>query len=82
MVESVPIYTLIESGVQSVLSLATNLANNSAADNSNRGIDTVFKGATLFFEHSKLLYFILCQISILYVISLNPGKRKKRPDAG
>jgi hypothetical protein len=27
-------------------------------------------------------YFILCQISILYVISLNPGKRKKRPDAG
>jgi hypothetical protein len=39
-----------------VLSLATNLANNSAADNSNRGIDTVFKGATLFFEHSKLLF--------------------------
>jgi hypothetical protein len=30
----------------------------------------------------KDLYFILCQISILYVISLNPGKRKKRPDAG
>jgi hypothetical protein len=30
----------------------------------------------------NLLYFILCEISILYVISLNPGKRKKRPDAG
>jgi hypothetical protein len=29
-----------------------------------------------------IFYFILCQISILYVISLNPGKRKKRPDAG
>jgi hypothetical protein len=28
------------------------------------------------------IYFILCQISILYVISLNPGKRKKRPHAG
>jgi hypothetical protein len=27
-------------------------------------------------------YFILYQISILYVISLNPGKRKKRPGAG
>jgi hypothetical protein len=30
----------------------------------------------------KFFYFILCQISIFYVISLNPGKRKKRPDAG
>jgi hypothetical protein len=29
-----------------------------------------------------LFYFIPCQISKLYVISLNPGKRKKRPDAG
>jgi hypothetical protein len=35
-------------------------------------------GLTVF----KFVYFILCQISILYVISLNPGKRKKRPDAG
>jgi hypothetical protein len=33
-------------------------------------------------ELTILLYFILCEISILYVISLNPGKRKKRPDAG
>jgi hypothetical protein len=33
---------------------------------------------TLFFFFN----FILCQISTLYVISLNPGKRKKRPDAG
>jgi hypothetical protein len=32
--------------------------------------------------HCNIFYFILCQISILYVISLNPGKRKKRPDAG
>jgi hypothetical protein len=29
-----------------------------------------------------VFYFILCQISILYVINLNPGKRKNRPDAG
>jgi ABC-type multidrug transport system ATPase subunit len=33
-------------------------------------------------KEGNYFYFILCQISILYVISLNPGKRKKRPDAG
>jgi hypothetical protein len=44
------------------------------ADNDKRDL----KG----FTSVKYIYFILCQISILYVISLNPGKRKKRPDAG
>jgi hypothetical protein len=47
-----------------------------------RKLQNTNSALVIWFVSCYNIYFILCQISILYVISLNPGKRKKRPDAG